>query len=115
MPYRDVEERSKDWGEVLAKMGSQESADLLSTQSARCMNCGTPFCHQTSSGAWRDISSVIASMPFLSIQALLTIYCHAAAHSPFHICQHGCVALHLTLDSCGEVGGLAGELMYEVS
>ena len=50
MPYRDVEERSKDWGEVLSKMASQESADLLSTQSARCMNCGTPFCHQTSSG-----------------------------------------------------------------
>ena len=50
MPYRDVEERSRDWGEVLSKMASQESADLLSTQSARCMNCGTPFCHQTSSG-----------------------------------------------------------------
>ena len=63
MPYRDVEERSKDWGEVLAKMGNQESADLLSTQSARCMNCGTPFCHQTSSGALPDISSVTASTP----------------------------------------------------
>ena len=50
MPYRDVEERSKDWGEVLSKMASQESADLLSTQSARCMDCGTPFCHQTNSG-----------------------------------------------------------------
>lgn len=50
MPYRDVEERSKDWGEVLAKLADQEQADLLSTQSARCMNCGTPFCHQTSSG-----------------------------------------------------------------
>lgn len=50
MPYRDVAERSKDWGEVLSKMASQESADLLSTQSARCMNCGTPFCHQTTSG-----------------------------------------------------------------
>ena len=51
MPYRDVEERSRDWGEVLAKMAGQESADLLSPQSARCMDCGTPFCHQTSSGA----------------------------------------------------------------
>lgn len=50
MPYRDVEERSKDWGEVLAKLADPEQADLLSTQSARCMNCGTPFCHQTSSG-----------------------------------------------------------------
>ena len=50
MPYRDVEERSKDWGEVLAKMAGAQHADLLSTQSARCMDCGTPFCHQTSSG-----------------------------------------------------------------
>jgi glutamate synthase (NADPH/NADH) len=50
MPYRDIEERSKDWGEVLAKLADPEQADLLSTQSARCMNCGTPFCHQTSSG-----------------------------------------------------------------
>ena len=62
MPYRDVEERSKDWGEVLSKMASQESADLLSTQSARCMNCGTPFCHQTNSG---------------KLSLLLPLSCHA--------------------------------------
>ena len=29
---------------------TDQHADLLSTQSARCMDCGTPFCHQTSSG-----------------------------------------------------------------
>ncbi len=51
MPYREVEERVKDWGEVLAKLPTAEHADLLSTQSARCMGCGTPFCHQTDSGA----------------------------------------------------------------
>ncbi|CAL8462475.1 g2008 [Coccomyxa elongata] len=50
MPYRDVNERSKDYGEVLAKLPVAERADLLSTQSARCMDCGTPFCHQTSTG-----------------------------------------------------------------
>ncbi|EIE24001.1 glutamate synthase, NADH-dependent [Coccomyxa subellipsoidea C-169] len=50
MPYREVEERVKDWGEVLAKLPTAEHADLLSTQSARCMGCGTPFCHQTDSG-----------------------------------------------------------------
>lgn len=51
MPYRDVNERSKDYGEVLAKLPPAEHADLLSTQSARCMDCGTPFCHQTGTGA----------------------------------------------------------------
>ena len=51
IPYRDVEERLQDWGEVMAKLPAQEHADLLSTQSARCMGCGTPFCHQTSTGA----------------------------------------------------------------
>lgn len=30
-----------------------ERADQLHTQAARCMDCGTPFCHQTVSGALR--------------------------------------------------------------
>lgn len=41
--YRPVEERLKDWGEVLA---SGDNSGLLKTQSARCMDCGTPFCNQ---------------------------------------------------------------------
>jgi hypothetical protein len=41
----------KDWGEVLARLPNEDHADLLSTQSARCMDCGTPFCHQTATGA----------------------------------------------------------------
>eukprot|EP00850_Spirogloea_muscicola_P006153 SM000029S10448 [mRNA] locus=s29:251852:264982:+ [translate_table: standard] len=47
MPYRPADERMKDWGEVLA---SSDKEDLLKTQSARCMDCGTPFCHQETSG-----------------------------------------------------------------
>ena len=50
IPYREVEERMQDWGEVLAKLPNAEHADLLSTQAARCMDCGTPFCHQTATG-----------------------------------------------------------------
>lgn len=43
LPYRPAAERVKDWGEVLAH-GNQDA--LLKTQSARCMDCGTPFCQQ---------------------------------------------------------------------
>ena len=50
IPYRPVEERMGDWQEVVARLPKEERGDLLNTQSARCMNCGTPFCHQTSSG-----------------------------------------------------------------
>lgn len=50
IPYRPVEERMGDWQEVVAQLPREERGDLLNTQSARCMNCGTPFCHQTSSG-----------------------------------------------------------------
>lgn len=63
MPYREVEERSKDWGEVLAKLPVAEHADLLSTQSARCMGCGTPFCHQTASGALPNMSTFLHGLP----------------------------------------------------
>ncbi|KMT16041.1 hypothetical protein BVRB_3g052140 isoform B [Beta vulgaris subsp. vulgaris] len=45
--YRDPYERMKDWKEV---MDERRPAPLLKTQSARCMDCGTPFCHQEKSG-----------------------------------------------------------------
>lgn len=40
-----------------------EREDLLNTQAARCMECGTPFCHQNSTGCplgnkipeWNDL------------------------------------------------------------
>lgn len=40
----------KDWKEVAAVLPAEERDPLLHTQAARCMGCGTPFCHQTASG-----------------------------------------------------------------
>lgn len=41
-PYRPVEERLKDWNQVMAPW----QLDPLKEQAARCMDCGIPFCHQ---------------------------------------------------------------------
>ena len=41
--YRDPNVRMNDWKEV---MEETKPGPLLKTQSARCMDCGTPFCHQ---------------------------------------------------------------------
>lgn len=41
--YRDPDVRMRDWKEV---MEESKPSPLLKTQSARCMDCGTPFCHQ---------------------------------------------------------------------
>lgn len=41
--YRDPNIRMSDWKEV---MEETKPGPLLKTQSARCMDCGTPFCHQ---------------------------------------------------------------------
>jgi glutamate synthase (NADPH/NADH) len=48
--YRDATERLLDWKEVGRHDAAEETAALLGTQSARCMDCGTPFCHQTNTG-----------------------------------------------------------------
>lgn len=48
--YRPPEERIHDWKEVLDAKSTAERADQLHTQAARCMECGTPFCHQIDSG-----------------------------------------------------------------
>ncbi|XP_042482488.1 glutamate synthase 1 [NADH], chloroplastic-like [Macadamia integrifolia] len=45
--YRDPNARISDWKEV---MEESKPGELLKTQSARCMDCGTPFCHQENSG-----------------------------------------------------------------
>ncbi|XP_043689612.1 glutamate synthase 1 [NADH], chloroplastic-like isoform X1 [Telopea speciosissima] len=45
--YRDPNARINDWKEV---MEESKPGELLKTQSARCMDCGTPFCHQDNSG-----------------------------------------------------------------
>lgn len=41
--YRDPNSRINDWKEVMVE---GKPGPLLKTQSARCMDCGTPFCHQ---------------------------------------------------------------------
>jgi hypothetical protein len=41
--YRDANERVEDWNEVTNDL---VPGLLLNTQSARCMSCSTPFCHQ---------------------------------------------------------------------
>ena len=48
--YRDPVERLTDWNEVHRHDGAEATKSLLATQSARCMDCGTPFCHQTNTG-----------------------------------------------------------------
>ncbi|GAB4858435.1 glutamate synthase [NADH] [Ancistrocladus abbreviatus] len=45
--YRDPNARMNDWKEVIE---DSKPGPLLKTQSARCMDCGTPFCHQENSG-----------------------------------------------------------------
>ncbi|XP_058100403.1 glutamate synthase 1 [NADH], chloroplastic isoform X1 [Magnolia sinica] len=45
--YRDPDVRMNDWEEVAVE---SKPGQLLKTQSARCMDCGTPFCHQENSG-----------------------------------------------------------------
>ncbi len=41
-PYRPVEERVKDWKQVM----SPWPVAPLKTQASRCMDCGIPFCHE---------------------------------------------------------------------
>ena len=40
-PYRPVTERRSDFRDVATQLGDQ----ALTTQAARCMDCGIPFCH----------------------------------------------------------------------
>ena len=41
-PYRPVEERIRDWKQVMLPSPTEK----LKKQGARCMDCGVPFCHQ---------------------------------------------------------------------
>jgi len=47
-PYRPAEERVRDWDEINLQAPSAEREELR-RQTARCMDCGTPFC-QTNTG-----------------------------------------------------------------
>ncbi|HEX7511398.1 MAG TPA: hypothetical protein VF335_08865, partial [Chitinivibrionales bacterium] len=39
--YRPVEERVKDYKEIIVPLGPEK----LSVQGSRCMDCGIPYCH----------------------------------------------------------------------
>jgi glutamate synthase (NADPH/NADH) small chain len=41
-PYRPVEERVRDWKQVMLP----HPTEILQKQGARCMDCGIPFCHK---------------------------------------------------------------------
>ena len=41
-PYRPIEQRLKDWNQVMKPWPIKP----LKTQASRCMDCGIPFCHQ---------------------------------------------------------------------
>jgi glutamate synthase (NADPH/NADH) small chain len=47
---RAKDERLGDWHEVYAALSSEERNAQVSTQAARCMDCGIPFCHSGSAG-----------------------------------------------------------------
>ncbi|CAG9462979.1 unnamed protein product [Pedinophyceae sp. YPF-701] len=65
LDYRAPEERLGDWKEVQQHSTTRtgDAADQLHTQAARCMECGTPFCHQDHTGCpvnnripeWNDL------------------------------------------------------------
>ncbi|GAA2355344.1 glutamate synthase subunit beta [Saccharopolyspora halophila] len=49
-PKRPTDERLGDWQEVYAALSTQERNESVSTQAARCMDCGIPFCHSGGAG-----------------------------------------------------------------
>lgn len=44
--YRDPQQRMDDYAEI----GVATPVKTLTTQAARCMNCGVPFCHEETNG-----------------------------------------------------------------
>lgn len=54
--YRDPNVRMGDWNEV---MEESKPGPLLTTQSARCMDCGTPFCHQVMMTTARSFADIL--------------------------------------------------------
>ncbi len=72
VPYRPVEERLKDYFEVEVPL----SAEAMNCQSARCMDCGIPYCHSMGcplnnripefndcvyKGRWKDACDILHS------------------------------------------------------
>jgi glutamate synthase (NADPH/NADH) small chain len=49
-PKRPVTDRLADWREVYRDLDTNERRAQVSTQAARCMDCGIPFCHSGTAG-----------------------------------------------------------------
>ena len=49
-PKRRKDDRVDDWREVYQTLETAERIGQVSTQAARCMDCGIPFCHSGSAG-----------------------------------------------------------------
>src|SRR5689334_21097914 len=62
-PKRPVSERVNDWNEIYAAVSPAERNHDVQLQARRCMDCGIPFCHSSSSGCplgnlipeWNDL------------------------------------------------------------
>eukprot|EP00928_Gymnodinium_smaydae_P023190 TRINITY_DN1922_c0_g1_i5.p1 TRINITY_DN1922_c0_g1~~TRINITY_DN1922_c0_g1_i5.p1 ORF type:complete len:2308 (-),score=461.78 TRINITY_DN1922_c0_g1_i5:58-6777(-) len=52
LSYRDSKDRTLDWEEIYASQPkkSQQWHSWMKTQTARCMDCGTPTCHSPNQG-----------------------------------------------------------------
>mmetsp|Transcript_108402 Transcript_108402/g.198583 ORF Transcript_108402/g.198583 Transcript_108402/m.198583 type:complete len:2435 (-) Transcript_108402:256-7560(-) len=52
LPYRDSKDRTLDWEEIYSSQTkkSQQWHNWMTTQTARCMDCGTPTCHYPNQG-----------------------------------------------------------------
>ena len=66
--YRDPNVRMNDWKEV---MEETKPGPLLKTQSARCMDCGTPFCHQVWTATSKFSLLQLTTSPLMSFGAML--------------------------------------------
>ena len=79
LPYRPVEDRLQDYGEVLGRLPQQDQEELLHTQAARCMDCGTPFCHQTASGKARLVTLLCFRLSSRSTRLQQSLLCWHSA------------------------------------
>lgn len=52
LPYRDNKDRTLDWEEIYSSQTkkSKQWHNWMTTQTARCMDCGTPTCHYPNQG-----------------------------------------------------------------
>lgn len=90
--YRDPNVRMNDWKEV---MEEAKPGPLLNTQSARCMDCGTPFCHQVS----KNNSKVKEGTTWSSYFYFLLMI-----QNPLNCCLFSVLYVDYVFDNVGEFG-----------